>query len=100
MGSIAPDPVSLDIVERSIHFAQLVQFARRVRTETDCRHSANVARDFRWQTKRGDGGAIRKKLSLSAFPGSRFGKGGKLLTSTSSGITVFGELRYQDVTTQ
>ena len=39
----------------------------------------NVARDSRWQTKRGDGGAIREKLSLSAFPGSRFGKGGKLL---------------------
>jgi len=36
---------------------------------------ANVARDFRWQTKHGDGGAIREKLSLSAFPGSRFGKG-------------------------
>ena len=35
------------------------------------RHSANVARDFRWQTKRGDGGAIREKLPLSAFPGSR-----------------------------
>jgi hypothetical protein len=30
---------------------------------------------FSVANKRGDGSAIREKLSLSAFPGSRFGKG-------------------------